>query len=64
MIRRGDFVQINGRLAVVVATGEELGESLADHSTVWFGTVEDEKPEVWTIPTEYLSHAPSPIVRH
>ena len=64
MWERGEFVTINGRVAVVVATGAELGEALSDHTAVWFGKAGEGPPEVWTIPTEYLNPGPEPVVRH
>ena len=64
MFEKGAVVTINGRVGVVVLTGNELSEALADHTAVWFGDVDDGVPEVWTIPTEYLSEGPRPVFRH
>ena len=64
MFGRGEFVTVNGQVAVVVATGAEMGDDLADHTAVWFGAAGDGPPEVWTVPTEYLRPAPDPVVRH
>ena len=60
----GDFVSLNGRVGVVVATGDDLGEELADHLAVWFGHVADGSPEVWTVPAEYVLPRPEPTPRH
>ena len=55
-----DFVRYNGKVAVIVKTGEELiadhpGSDLEDHLGVWFGEANEEgKPIVYTIPAEYV----------
>ena len=64
MFRKGDFVTINKDVGVVVLTGEEMGGSLEDHTGVWFGTDEKGVPEVWTVPTEYLTKGPEPVLKH
>jgi hypothetical protein len=61
---KGDIVTINGQLGVVVLTGKELGGDMEDHTGVWFGDAEEDIPEVWTIPTEYLSSGPQPKLKH
>jgi hypothetical protein len=64
MFGNGAIVTLNGRIGVVVFTGEDLGQDLEDHSGIWFGTFENGIPEVWTIPTEYLSTGPRPALKH
>ena len=61
---KGDFVVINGETGVVVLTGDELGGDLGDHTAVWFGTLDNGRPEVWTVPTEYLQRGGVPVQRH
>lgn len=63
-VRRGDFVTLNGRVGVVLATGAELGPELADHAAVWFGGVEAGQPAVWIVATEVLTPGPPPVFRH
>jgi len=64
MVAKGDVVLVHTRVGVVVVTGEELGEGLDDHTGVWFGTFENDRPVVWTIPTEYLVKGPQPLLKH
>ena len=64
MFEKGDFVTINKRVGVVVMTGKELPDAMADHIGVWFGTYEHDVPEVWTIPTEYLGKGSEPVLKH
>jgi hypothetical protein len=64
MFKKGDFVTINKKVGVVVMTGEELPSDMEDHTGVWFGMVEKEVPEVWTIPTEYLATGTEPVMKH
>jgi hypothetical protein len=64
MFQKGEIVTLNHQVGVVVLTGEELEGDLDDHTGVWFGTLEDSKPEVITIPTEYLAPGPRPILKH
>ena len=73
MFKRGDFVEIDELLAVVVGT---VGDGTApdDHIIVWFGDPRGTRvseggqgnlqPEVWTIPLEYCKLAPQPLVKH
>lgn len=70
---RGDFVQLDGLLAVVVGTGED-GGAPEDHLALWFGDPPGVRisqggsgaasPEVWTVPAEYCEPAPDPEVKH
>lgn len=64
MFSKGDFVKINDDIGVVVATGDELGGDLLDHTGVWFGICEDGIPEVCTLPTEYLASFSEKKLRH
>jgi hypothetical protein len=64
MFKKGDFVNINKQVAVIVMTGAELRGDLEDHTGVWFGTYAQGVPEVYTIPTEYLAKGPEPVLRH
>ena len=64
MVEKGDIVTVDGQVGVVVATGRELGGDLDDHAGVWFGSVADGHPEVWTIPTECLKAGPEPRYKH
>ena len=58
----GDFVEMDGLLAVVVAT-EECSNVPEDHLGLWFGDPKTTRisegglggstPEVWTVPAEY-----------
>ena len=64
MLVKGDIVTINDRVGVIVLSGEDLGVEFEDHSGVWFGDAENGIPEVWTIPTEYLSKCPQPNLKH
>jgi hypothetical protein len=59
--KRGDFVQLDGRLGVFVLAEDEAGVP-ENHLGVWFG--DSIQPEVWTIPTEYFAAAPIPIIKH
>jgi hypothetical protein len=78
MLRRGDLVELDGLLAVVVALAGELvgmGELVPeDHVALWFGTPPTERPseggeggaipEVWTVPADYCRAAPNPVIHH
>jgi hypothetical protein len=70
MFNRGDLVEIEGRIAVVVGTAQD-GGAPEDHIAVWFGdpkTARGDKgsvtPEVWTIPEECFTKAKEPKVLH
>jgi len=64
MFNKGDIVRLDSKIGVVVFTGKDLPGDLEDHTGVWFGAVENGIPEVWTIPTEYLSQASQPKIKH
>ena len=64
MFAPGDFVTLNGRLGVVVPMPVQPGADLDDHAAVWFGDTEQGRPEIWTVPAEYLCAGPLPIVQH
>ena len=61
---KGEIVSVGGKVGVVVLTGKDLDGDLEDHTGVWFGSLENGRPEVWTIPTEYLSKGSEPIFKH
>ncbi len=71
--KRGDFVELNGLLAVVVGIEGDPGLP-EDHSAVWFGDPKclrtseggtgGARSEVWTVPTEYLTSAALPTWKH
>jgi hypothetical protein len=73
MFKRGDLVEFDGLLAVVVGSFED-GLAPEDHLALWFGTPQGIRrsqggpgglqPEVWTVPTDYCQPASEPIVRH
>lgn len=64
MFEKGKFVILNGQIGVVVETPAAIGSNLNDHTAVWFGLTENGKPEIWTVPAEYLCAGPRPIVKH
>ncbi len=64
MIAKGNFVEFNKQTGVVVFIGAELPGDSEDHTGVWFGDSKEGVPEVWTIPTEYLTKGPTPILKH
>ena len=71
--KRGQFVETDGLLAVVVGTPQD-GGAPDDHLTLWFGEPRCKRtseggaggqhPEVWTVPAEYCTVAASPVARH
>jgi hypothetical protein len=71
--KRGDIIEHDGLLAVVVGTDED-GGAPEDHLALWYGDppctriskggAGGQRPEVWTVPTEYCSAAASPVVFH
>lgn len=71
--KRGDFIEHDGLLAVVVGTGED-GGAPKDHLALWYGEprciriseggVGGQHPEVHTVPVPYCVPATSPDVRH
>ena len=70
---RGQFVEKDGLLAVVVGTPQD-GGAPEDHIALWFGEprckriseggVGGKQAEVWTVPAEYCTLAASPVLRH
>jgi hypothetical protein len=70
---RGQFVETDGLLAVVVGTPSD-GGAPEDHLSLWFGEPRSTRkseggagprhPEVWTVPVELCNPAPSPVIRH
>ncbi len=73
MFQRGDLIEFDGVLAVVVGTHSD-GMAPEDHLALWFGHPQGVRrsaggvgglqPEVWTVPTEYCQPAPAPTVKH
>jgi hypothetical protein len=71
--KRGDFIEHDGLLAVVVGTDED-GGAPEDHIALWYGDpkcirtskggVGGQHPEVWTVPEEYCTPAAPPNVLH
>jgi hypothetical protein len=70
---KGDIIEIDGLLAVVVGTPQD-GSTPEDHLALWFGEpkciriseggVGGQRPEVWTVPSEYCIPSAPPDVRH
>lgn len=73
MFQRGDLVEYDGLLAVVVGTFED-GMAPEEHLALWFGVPQGVRKseggsgnlqaEVWTVPTEYCLEAPAPKIKH
>jgi hypothetical protein len=71
--QRGDLVELDGLLAVVVGIDGDDGVP-EDHVALWFGdprcTRKSEggaggaAPEVWTVPEDLCVRAAPPLVRH
>jgi hypothetical protein len=71
--RRGDLVELNGLLAVVVGVAGDA-DVPEDHVAVWFGDPRcdrkseggagGQRPEVWTVPAEYFVAAAEPVWKH
>ena len=71
--KRGDLVELDGLLAVVVGVEGDLNVP-QDHVAVWFGDPRCERkseggtggkqPEIWTVPAEYWVAAAPPILKH
>jgi len=71
--KRGDLVESNGLLGVVVGV---YGDNYVpeDHIAIWYGSTTTSSsiqkgqgalvPEVWTVPQEYVRLAPNPIMHH
>lgn len=73
LYKRGDFVEFDGLLGVVVGTFED-GMAPEDHVALWLGAPQGARrsevgvggltPEVWAVPAEDCKPAPSPVVHH
>jgi hypothetical protein len=71
--KRGQFVEHDGLLAVVVGTPED-GGAPEDHLVLWYGEPRGKRiseggsggqhPEVWTVPAEFCTLAQTPRVQH
>ena len=70
----GDFIELDGLLAVVVGIIADEDGGIEDHIAVWFGAESQKRisqggagntvPEVWTVPAEYCEPAQPPVSRH
>ena len=71
--KRGNIVEFDGLLVVVVGTHED-GGAPEEHLALWFGDPKNTRiseggtgghhPEIWTVPSAYCTMASSPIIRH
>jgi hypothetical protein len=71
--RRGDLVELDGLLAVIVGLQDEPGVP-EDHVALWLGEPQGERlsrggsgglrPVVYTVPTDYICPALKPDMRH
>lgn len=71
--KRGDLVELDGLLAVVVGVEGDL-DVPEDHVALWFGDPRCERrskggtggqhPEIWTVPAEHLVAAAPGIWKH
>lgn len=70
---RGQFVELDGLLAVVVGTSGD--QNVPDeHLALWFGDPPctriseggsgGQRPDVRTVPAEYCTPAAAPVIRH
>ena len=70
---KGDFVEMDGLLAVVVGTQDDP-DVPEDHVALWFGDPQmkrvseggagNARPEVWLVPADRCSPAQPPIYKH
>ena len=73
LFERGDIVEFDGLLAVVVGTTAD-DNTPEDHLALWFGDPRGKRlseggygglqPEVWTVPSESCQPAAASIVLH
>ena len=71
--RRGDFVELDGLLAVVVGIEGDPGIP-EEHVGLWFGDPNGRRksqggtggrhPEIWTVPEDYCVPAEEAIYKH
>lgn len=63
-LKKAQFVMLDAkRIGIIVGT--ELDANVPDdHVAIWFGNMENGKPEVWTVPAEYCKRAPDPVYKH
>lgn len=71
--QKGDFVEMDGLLAVVVATDDDSNVP-EEHVGIWFGDPSAKRlseggsggatPEVFTVPVEYCSRPAEPQFTH
>jgi hypothetical protein len=72
-IQKGDFIEFDGLIAVVVGVSGE-NDIPEDHLALWFGEENQTRvsqggsgniiPQVWTVPIELCSKARRPEVKH
>lgn len=55
---------LNGQVGIVAVEGTEIPGDAEDHVGVFFGNFDRGQPEIWTIPTEYLSSGPTIVLKH
>ena len=71
--KRGDIVEVDGLLAVVVGA-EDDPDTPEEHVVVWFGEPRTnqkseggpggQRPEIWTVPVDFVTKAAPPVWRH
>ncbi len=72
-LRRGQFVEHDGMLAIIVGTPED-GGAPDGHLALWYGEprgkriseggVGGQHPELWTVPAEYCSLVGRRTIHH
>ncbi len=72
-LKRGDFVELDGALAVVVGIPGDP-DVPEDHVALWFGEPPSPRksqggsgglhPQVWTVPVAYVVAAAEPVYKH
>ena len=71
--KKGDFVEMDGLLAMVVAT--DIEDAIPEeHLAIWFGDPNAKRksdteyvqnsPEVWTVPEELCNKGLEPVFKH
>jgi hypothetical protein len=71
--KRGDFVEFDGLLAVIVRVAGDP-DVPDDHVAVWMGEPRcarrsqggsgGQSPEIWTVPVAYITVAANAVVKH
>ena len=62
-LKRGDLVELNGLFAAVVGVEGDAGVP-EGHVALFYGADSEGKADVWTVPSEYPTHAAMPTFRH